>query len=251
MDLELTDKVALVTGSAHGIGREIGRLFAREGARVVINYRRSAEQAEALRQEIASQGGQALALQGDVTDRASMTALLEQVAARWHGPDVLVNNAVAFGDEVPLEEMSESQWSQMIAVTLKGAWLCSALCAPYMRERGWGRIVNITSRAGIMGYPRMAHYAAAKAGLVGLTRALAKELGPAGILVNAVAPQLVLTEAMQAALSEKAQASLSQRNPLRRLARPEEIARVVLFLGSGWNTFVNGEILTVNGGDIR
>ena len=251
MDLELAGKVVLVTGSARGVGREIVRLFAREGAWVVINYRSSAAQAEALQREISEQGGKALALQGDVTDRDSISALVGEVARRWHGPDVLVNNAVAFGGEVPLEEIGEEQWAQMLAVTLKGAWLCSALCAPYMRERGWGRIVNITSRAGLMGYPRMAHYAAAKAGLVGLTRTLAKELGPDGILVNAVAPQLVLTKAMQAALSEKAKASLSKRNPLRRLARPEDIARVVLFLGSGWNTFVNGEILTVNGGDIR
>jgi 3-oxoacyl-[acyl-carrier protein] reductase len=251
MDLQLSDKVALVTGSAKGVGREIVRAFAREGACVVVNYRSSAERAEVLVEEIRDSGGRALAIQGDVTDTASIDALAARALEEWGTLDILVNNAVAFGGEIPLEEITPDQWAAQIQVTLNGAWICAARCAQPMRERGWGRIVNITSRPALMGYPRMAHYAAAKAGLIGLTRTLAKELGPAGILVNAVAPQLVLTEAMIDSLPEKVRERLSKRNPLRRLALPEDIARVVLFLGSGWNTFVNGEVITVNGGDIR
>lgn len=248
MDLGLEGKVVLITGSSRGLGREMALLFAREGARVVLNYRSNREGAEALAKEIKSAGGQALPLYGDVSDMESMRALVENAAKEWSGVDVLVNNAVAFVEEVPLEALTSEKWAQMLGVALNGAFHCAYLCVPWMRQKKWGRIVNITSYIGIMGYAKMAHYAAAKSGLVGFTRSLAKELGPDGILVNAVAPQIIMTETMKSSLPPKVQERMAQSNPLRRLATPEDIARVVLFLGSGWNTYVNGQVIVVNGG---
>ena len=248
MDVGLEGKVVLITGSSRGLGRETALLFARQGARVVVNYRRNREGAEAVAGEIKSAGGQALPLQGDVSDLGSMRTLVEKVAEEWGGVDVLVNNAVAFVEEVPLEALTAQKWGQMLGVVLSGAFHCAYLCAPWMRQQKWRRIVNLTSYIALKGYAKMAHYAAAKSGLVGLTRSLAKELGPDGILVNAVAPQIIMTETMKSSLPAKVQERMARRNPLRRLATPEDIARVVLFLGSGWNTYVNGEVIVVNGG---
>jgi 3-oxoacyl-[acyl-carrier protein] reductase len=147
-----------------------------------------------------------------------------------------------------LEKLSEAQWSQMLSIVLTGAFHTISLCAPYMRHQQWGRIVNIASRMGLTGAARYAHYTAAKSGLIGLTKALAKELGPDGILVNAVAPTTILTPTMRETMSLDAQERLAKGIPLGRIATPDDVARVVLFLGSGWNTFVNGEVITVGGG---
>jgi NAD(P)-dependent dehydrogenase (short-subunit alcohol dehydrogenase family) len=193
-------------------------------------------------------GGEALPLPADLQDRVSIETMLNEVQGEFGGVDVLVNNAIAFEGGVALDKLSEAQWNQMLSVVLTGAFHTISLCAGYMRHQKWGRIVNIVSRMGMTGAPRYAHYTAAKAGLIGLTKTLAKELGPDGILVNAVAPTTILTPTMREKLSPDAQDKLAQSIPLGRIATPDDVARVVLFLGSGWNTFVNGEVITVGGG---
>jgi NAD(P)-dependent dehydrogenase (short-subunit alcohol dehydrogenase family) len=248
MDLQIADKVVLVTGSSSGVGQVSATLFAAEGARVVVNYHSSRVGAEATAERVRAAGGQALIVQADVASRPSMDALVATVAQQWGPIQMLVNNAVSFEGESPIEELDEPKLNKMLDVVVRGAINATAACVAGMRAAGWGRVVNITSRSAIMGYAGMSHYAAAKAALVGLTHTWAKELGPAGILVNAVAPTIIMTDAMRTGMSEKTQERLAKSNPLGRLATPDDIARVILYLGSGWNTYVNGEILTVGGG---
>ena len=249
MNLAVQGKVALITGSSRGLGRATAQAFGIEGARVVVNYNRSREKADTLVAEIGAAGGEALAIQADVSDRASMESLVSEVVGHWGGVDILVNNAVAFaGSESTIEETSLDQLQRLLDVTLLGAFNATSLCVPLMRERGWGRIVNIASKVAMTGRAKMAAYAAAKTGIIGLTRSLAKELGPHGILVNAVAPQLIMTETMKESMPEEVQQRLAKRNPMRRLSGPEDIVPAVLFLASGWNTFINGQVVAVDGG---
>lgn len=249
MDVGLAEKVVLITGSSRGLGRVTAGLFAREGAWVVVDYFSRKEAAEETAQMVEQAGGRALVVQADVSDAGSMKALAAKVQEIWGKPiQVLVNNAIAFEGEVDFEEMSTASLERMYAVVVKGAVYAAQACVPGMKAAGWGRIVNITSRGALMGSPRMSHYAAAKSALVGLTRSWAKEFGSWDILTNAVAPTLMLTETMRGSLSESAQEAMAKRVPARRLAVPEDVARVVLFLGSAANTYVNGEIITVGGG---
>jgi 3-oxoacyl-[acyl-carrier protein] reductase len=248
MDLELADKVVLITGASGGLGRELALAFGRHKACVVVHYYRNAEAAEVVAQSIEDMGGEALPLPANLQDRASIETLIGEAQTEFGGIDILINNAIAFEGGVAFEQLAQAQWSQMLDTALTGAFHTIGLCASYMRHQKWGRIVNIASRMGMTGAARYAHYTAAKAGLIGLTKALAKELGPDGILVNAVAPTTILTPRMRETLSLEAQERLAKNIPLGRIATPEDVARVVLFLGSGWNTFVNGEVITVGGG---
>ncbi|MBN1889998.1 MAG: SDR family oxidoreductase [Thermoflexales bacterium] len=248
MDLELANKVVLITGASGGLGRELALAYGRHKSYVVLHYYSNAEAAEVVAQSIEDMGGEALPLPADLRERASIETMLGEVQAEFGGVDILVNNAIAFEGGVTFDMLSEAQWKQMMDIVLTGAYHTTSLCVPYMRHQKWGRIVNIASRMGMMGEARYAHYTAAKAGLIGLTRALAKELGPDGVLVNAVAPTTILTPSMREKMSLEAQERMAKRIPLGRIATPEDIARVVLFLGSGWNTFVNGEVITVGGG---
>ncbi len=248
MELELADKVVLITGASGGLGRELALAYGRQQACVVVHYRRHAEAAQVVAQSVEAVGGEAVTLGADLADRASVEAMVNNVKKEWGGVDILVNSASAFEGSVPLETMTAAQWGRMLDVMLTGVFHAISVCAPFMRAHKWGRIVNIAARSGLAGAARQAHYAAAKAGVIGLTRALAKELGPNGILVNAVAPTTILTPAMRESMSIEAQERMAKSIPVGHIATPEDIARVVLFLGSGWNTFVNGEVITVGGG---
>ena len=248
MDLELADKVVLITGASGGLGRELALAYGKHKACVVVHYHRNAESAEVVAQSVEAVGGEAMAVCADLADRASLEAMVNEVKKEWGGVDVLVNSASAFEGGVAFETLNPLQWSRMLDVMLTGVFHVTHLCAPNMRVHKWGRIVNIASRSGLVGTARQAHYSAAKAGLIGLTKALAKELGPDGILVNAVAPTTILTSTVRESMPQEAQERMAKSVPLGRLAKPDDIARVVLFLGSGWNTFVNGEVITVGGG---
>ncbi len=248
MELELADKVVLITGASGGLGRELALAYGRQQACVVVHYRRHKEAAEVVAQSVEAVGGEALTMGADLADRASVEAMVNAVKKEWGGVDVLVNSASAFEGNVPLESLTASQWSRMLDIMLTGVFPTCSLCAPFMRAHKWGRIVNVAARSGLTGSNRQAHYAAAKAGVIGLTRSLAKELGPDGVLVNAVAPTVILTPAMRESMTVEAQERLAKSIPVGRIATPEDVARVVLFLGSGWNTFVNGEVITVGGG---
>lgn len=248
MDLELAGKVVLITGASGGLGREMAVDFAREEARVVVHYRSGVEAAEVVAESIENMGGEAITAQADLTDRASVQHMLNLIKGEYGGVDVLIHGAVAFEGSGLIEQMAPETWHKMIEVTLTGTYHLVNMIVPYMKQQRWGRIVNIASRAGIVGSAQLAHYSAAKAGLIGLTKALAKELGPSGILVNAIAPTTILTPKERERMTPDRQEKLVAQIPLGRIAAPDDISRVALFLGSGMNTFVNGEVITVGGG---
>ena len=248
MELELADKVVLITGASGGLGRELALAYGRQQACVAVHYRRNTEAAEVVAQSVEAVGGEALTIGADLADRASSEAMVNAIKKEWGGVDILINSASSFEGGVAFETMTASQWSKMLDVMLTGVFHVISLCAPHMRAHKWGRIVNLASRSGLVGTARQAHYSAAKAGLIGLTRSLAKEMGPDGVLVNAVAPTTILTSAMRESMTQEAQERLAKSIPLGRIATPDDVARVVLFLASGWNTFVNGEVITVGGG---
>jgi 3-oxoacyl-[acyl-carrier protein] reductase len=248
MDLELAGKVVLMTGASGGLGREMAVDFAREDARVVVHYRSGVEAAEVVAESIENMGGEAIVAQADLTDRSAVQHMLNQIKGEYGGVDVLIHGAIAFEGAGPIEQMTPETWHKMIEVTLTGTYHLVNLIVPYMKQQRWGRIVNIASRTGLVGGAKLAHYSAAKAGLIGLTKALAKELGPSGILVNAIAPTTILTPKERERLTPDRQEKLIAQIPLGRIATPDDISRVALFLGSGMNTFVNGEVITVGGG---
>jgi len=248
MDLELADKVVLITGASGGLGRELAIEFGRHDARVAVHFHKNEDEAEVVAQSVEAVGGEAITLSADLTDRAAVQAMIGEIGVEWGGVDVLINGAVSFESGIPIESISADQWHRMVDTVLTAAYHTIALCAPHMRRRRWGRIVNIASRTGLVGGSKVAHYTAAKAGLIGLTRAMAKELGPDGILVNAVAPTRILTPKERERRSIDEQERLARQIPLGRIATPEDVSRVVLFLGSGWNTYVSGEVITIGGG---
>ena len=248
MDLELAGKVVLITGASGGLGREMAVDFAREEARVVVHYRSGVEAAEVVAESIENMGGEAITAQADLTDRSSVQHMLNLIKGEYGGVDVLIHGAVAFEGLGPIEQMTPDTWHKMIEVTLTGTYHLVNQIVPYMKQQRWGRIVNIASRTGLVGGAKMAHYSAAKAGLIGLTKALAKELGPSGILVNAIAPTTILTPKERERMTPERQEKIIAQIPLGRIATPDDISHVALFLGSGMNTFVNGEVITVGGG---
>jgi len=240
----LDDKVALVTGASRGIGRAIAEQLARRGARVAC----VASQAENCSETVAtceSQGGTARAFGVDVAETEAVAALVSEVQGELGGLDVLVNNAGITRDQI-LMRMSEEDFDRVIGVNLKGAWnFLRAGARPLMKARG--RIVNISSVVGLTGNAGQVNYAASKAGVVAMTRSLAKELGSRGVCVNAVAPGFVATD-MTAALGEGAAAELLQSIPLGRIGTPEDVALAVDFLVGPGGAYVTGQTLVVDGG---
>jgi NAD(P)-dependent dehydrogenase (short-subunit alcohol dehydrogenase family) len=244
--MNLRGKVALVTGAGRGIGLGIALALAAEGVRVTVCDINVPLLDEALAQ-IEALGGQALAFQMDVTSKVQIQRVVAEVVARWGTVDILVNNAGIY-EVLPVEEISEAQWDRVLAVNLKGAFLCCQAVIPTMKERRSGRIVNIASSAGKTGGTLAgAHYSASKAGVICLTKQLARELGPFGITVNAVAPGRIDTPMIHS-VSDAENEAFAQRTPLGRLGTPEDVAHAVVFLASDRASFITGEIVDVNGG---
>lgn len=242
----LATRVALVTGAGRGIGAAIAQTLAQMGAAVGV-----ADVDEPAAQEIARQiahaGGRALALAMDVTDRASVHRGVESLHARWERIDILVNNA-GICPLRPFEEIEEAEWDRVLATNLKGAFLCAQAVMPGMRERRFGRVINIASSSGKIGGLMVgAHYAASKGGLIALTFTLARLYAPYGITVNAIAPGPVespLTRQWPPQMLDELRGSV----PLGRLGRPADVAHAVAFLASDAAAFITGEVLDVNGG---
>jgi 3-oxoacyl-[acyl-carrier protein] reductase len=246
MDRSLENKVAVVTGASRGIGRAIALELARRGARVVVNYHRNAEAAAEVVAAIEAAGGQATAVQADVGDFEQAAALIRAALDAFDGIDILVNNAGTTRDQL-LMLMKEGDWDEVICTNLKSVFnCCKAAGRPMMRQRR-GRIINISSVSGIAGQGGQTNYAASKAGIIGFTKSLAKELGPRNITVNCIAPGFVPTD-LTADLSEELRHKAIESTPLRRMGRPEEIAYAVAFLASDEAAFITGEVLTVDGG---
>lgn len=243
--MRLEGKVAIITGSGRGLGKEAAFLFAEEGAKVVvgdINY----ESAEEVAAAIGEKGGEAMAVKLDVTDSASIQAMVDKVLERFGTIDVLVNNAGITAD-AQLVKMNEDQWDRVIAVNLKGVYNCTKAIAPIMIARGSGRIINTSSVVGVYGNFGQTNYAATKAGVIGMTKVWARELGRKGITVNAVAPGFTMTE-MMSTVPEKILSGIRDKTPLGRLGEPRDIAYAYLYLASDEANFVNGATIQVDGG---
>jgi 3-oxoacyl-[acyl-carrier protein] reductase len=241
----LDGKTALVTGASQGIGRACAALLARQGARVVAAAR-SVDKLEALAAEIAAAGGQALPLQLDLSLPADVPARLAALPAEWADVDILVNNAGVTDDGL-FARMSLEQWERVITTNLTGAFAVSRELIRGMMRRRAGRIINVSSVVGLMGNPGQTNYAASKAGLIGFTKALAREIGSRNVTVNVVAPGYITT-AMTDVLPEKSRQELESVIALRRLGTVDDVAAAVLYLASDEAAFVTGHVLNVSGG---
>lgn len=242
----LDERIAIVTGASRGIGRAIAEELARRGARVVVNYNSSAAAAEEVVQAICNEGGEAIAVQADVSDMEQAQQLVKATLDAYGGLDILVNNAGTTRDML-LMMMSESDWDDVLRINLKSAYNCSkAALRPMMRKR-YGRIINMTSVAGIAGNPGQTNYSASKAGLIGFTKSLAREVGSRNITVNAVAPGFVPTE-LTTSLPEEIREASIQQIPLGRWGTAEEVAFAVAFLASDEASYITGHVLSVDGG---
>lgn len=251
MDLELAGKVVLVTGAGGGAGPTIVEAFAAEGAAVAVHYRSSADRAEAAVRAIREADGRAVAVQAELGERSSVEAMVAAVERDLGPVAVLVTATSAYRND-RFAETGDDDWASVVDDMLGATFRACRAVVPSMQAAGFGRIVNVASRSGLVGVARATHYAAAKAGIVGLTKSLAKELGPQGILVNAIAPVAILTHRDgEPSIPDDKAADMAKSIPIRRLATPDDVARVALWLGSPANTYVTGEIVSLHGGDQR
>lgn len=246
MQRVLENKVAIVTGGSRGIGRAIAIALAQSGAKVVLNYHGHEQEAQEVVKAIVAEGGEALAIQGDVANAQTAEKLVNAAVEKFSKLDILVNNAGITRDNL-LIRLKEEEWDQVLNVNLKGMfYLTKAALKPMMKQRS-GRIINISSVVGVAGNVGQANYAAAKAAVLGFTKSVAKEVASRQILVNAVAPGYIATS-MTEQLPEQLKAELLRNIPLGRMGNPEEIAQVVVFLASPAASYITGQTIIVDGG---
>ena len=253
MKLGIEKKVALVTGGSQGIGKAVALQLAEEGARVALTYRSEREKAEEIVRRIEQAGGEALALQMELSSLDSVRGAVEAVIARFGQIDILVNNAVRWSGMMPsqaprFEDFALAEWRDTVHDNIDGAITAIQAALPSMRARGWGRIVNVSSGVALDGVVGAGPYGAAKAALHGLTACLAREVGPHGILTNVVVPGLTLTDRVSTAMNPQVKEQRGKAYAVGRLLPPEEVAPTIVFLCSALNTAVTGEIVRASGG---
>lgn len=240
----MSGKVAIVTGASRGIGRAIAIALAKEGVTVVVNFLKETEKAEKTVELIEESGGNALSVQADVRNREEVQGMVRRTCDTFGKLDILVNNAGVISDKLILN-MTQDQWDHVISTNLTGVYNCSQEAVKVMTRQGKGRIINIASVVGQMGNIGQTNYAASKAGVIGFTKALAKEVVVNGITVNAVAPGFIETD-MTKGLPEKVVKKLLRQIPMGRLGFPEEVAEAVVFLAK--STYITGQLINLNGG---
>ena len=246
MPESLREQVALVTGGSRGIGRAAAELFAAAGVKVAITYKSRKPEADHFVEEVSRAGGKALALQADFADSATPAVAVEAVVKEWGRLDILINNAGLTRDTLVMR-MSEADWDIVLQTNLKAAFLASKAALRPMLKQKYGRIVNVSSLAGVVGNAGQANYSASKAGLIGLTRSLAKEVGSRNITVNAVAPGFIeteLTSSLPAELLERAR----QAAAIPRIGTPADVAPAIVFLASPQAAYITGQVLGIDGG---
>ncbi len=239
-------KAAIVTGASRGIGREIALLLGKEGARVAVNYSGSKDKADEVVRQIMESGGEAFAIQADVSDADSVKDMVDKTVEAFGRIDILVNNAGITRDNL-LMRMKEDEWDDVININLKGVFLCTKGVTRQMMRQREGRIVNVASIVGVSGNPGQANYVAAKAGVIGFTKTAAKELASRNINVNAVAPGFITTD-MTDALSDEVKNQMMSVIPLGKFGNAEDVARTVLFLLSEDAAYITGQTIHVDGG---
>jgi 3-oxoacyl-[acyl-carrier protein] reductase len=244
--MKLVDQVAIVTGAGRGIGRAVALALADEGAKVVVNYSRSADAANEVVALITEKGGSAVAIQGDVASAEQVDALVKGAIAHFGKIDMLINNAGITRDKLILR-MTEEDWDAVLDTNLKGAFLCAKALAPHFLKQRSGVIVNIGSVIGKVGAAGQVNYSASKAGLVGLTKSLAKEMGSRNVRVNALAPGFIETD-MTDFMKPEQRESITKMIPLNRLGAVEDIAKVAVFLCTSDAAYIQGEVISVDGG---
>lgn len=241
----LTDKVAVVTGASRGIGRFIATELAAKGARVVVSAR-NAEALDSLVAEIKAKGGDAVAVAGDIALESDANSLVEQTLATYGQVDILINNAGITRDGL-LMRMKNEDWDAVLDTNLKGAFMCTRAVAKPMSKQRSGRIINISSVVGEMGNAGQANYCASKAGLLGLTKSVARELAKRNVTVNAITPGFIVTD-MTEGMTDKARDTMLEQIPMNRFGGSQDIAEAVLFLASDGASYITGQILGINGG---
>lgn len=242
----LKDKVAVVTGAGRGIGREIAKTFAGYGAKVVVNFNGSEERANSLVEEIKAAGGEAVAFKANMADFAEAEALMKFAVATYGRIDILVNNAGITRDNIVLG-MKEADFDDVININLKGTFNCIKHVYRTMMKQKYGRIINMSSVVGIEGNAGQVNYAASKAGVIGITKSIAKELGSRGITANAIAPGFIKTD-MTDALSDKAKEAMLDHITVKRLGEVSDIAEIAAFLASDKASYITGQVIKVDGG---
>lgn len=244
--MDLSNKIALVTGGASGIGREISKSLAKSGATVIVNYNKSKDKAQSLLEEIQSLGFKAYAFQADISNYTEAEALINYIISEFKTLNIVVNNA-GITDDALIMRMQESQFDKVINTNLKGVWNISKHAAKHLLKSGYGRLINISSISGVLGNAGQSNYSAAKAGVIGMTKALAREFASRNVTVNAIAPGFIETD-MTHALSEDVKKTWENQIPLKRFGTPDDVSHAVLFLASEQASYITGHTLEVDGG---